>query len=126
MKKIAVSVILATLSFGTSAMKMPEADFSKVSVEACQIVRKVVTDAGELTKPLSSPTVMEMSDHITDYNYRVMADYYEAVSDAMVTQNVDLLDGKDIEKVEDTKRDMMDETFKGVHYFVEKRTCVGL
>lgn len=126
MKKIMVGVILATLSFGASAMKMPEADFSKVSTEACQIVHKVVTDAGELTKPLSSPTVMEMSDRITDYNYRAMADYYEAVSDAMVTQDVDLLDDKDIEKVEDTKRDMMDETFKGVHYFVEKRTCVGL
>ncbi|QAX98284.1 hypothetical protein EcSzw1_69 [Escherichia phage EcSzw_1] len=126
MKKVMVSVILATLSFGASAMTMPEADFSKVSIEACQIVRKVVTDAGELTKPLSSPTVMEMSDRITDYNYRVMADYYEAVSDAMVTQDIDLLDDKDIEKVEDTKRGMMDETFKGVHYFVEKRTCVGL
>ena len=126
MKKIMVGVILATLSFGASAMKMPEADFSKVSTEACQIVRKVVTDAGELTKPLSSSTVMEMSDRITDYNYRVMADYYEAVSDAMVTQGVDLLDIKGIEKVEDTKRGMMDETFKGVHYFVEKRTCVGL
>ncbi|ALH47067.1 hypothetical protein [Escherichia phage SUSP2] len=126
MKKLMVGVILATLSFGASAMKMPEADFSKVSMEACQIVRKVVTDAGELTKPLSSPTVIEMSDRITDYKYRVMADYYEAVSDAMVTQDVDLLDSKSIEKVSDTESEMMDETFKGVHYFVEKRTCVGL
>lgn len=126
MKKLLVGVIALGMSFSAVAMKMPEANFSKVSMEACQIVRKVVTDAGELTKPLSSPTVMEMSDRITDYNYRVMADYYEAVSDAMVTQDVDLLDDKGIEKVEDTKRDMMDETFKGVHYFVEKRTCVGL
>lgn len=126
MKKLLVGIIALGMSFSAVAMKMPEANFSKVSMEACQIVRKVVTDAGELTKPLSSPTVMEMSDRITDYNYRVMADYYEAVSDAMVTQDVDLLDDKDIEKVEDTKRDMMDETFKGVHYFVEKRTCVGL
>lgn len=126
MKKLLVGVIAIGMSFSAAAMKMPEANFSGVALESCKIVQKIASNAGELTKPLSAQTVQEMTDKMVDYNYHFMGDYYDRLADEMVTQNVDLLDSKGIETVEDVKDNFMRESFKGVQYFIENRHCMGL
>ncbi|AZV01460.1 hypothetical protein vBSflM004_071 [Shigella phage vB_SflM_004] len=127
MKKILLaSAMVMAMNLPVKAMKMPEANFNGVALESCKIVQKIASNAGELTKPLSAPTVQEMTDKMVDYNYHFMGDYYDRLADEMVTQNVDVLDSKGIEAVEDVKDNFMRESFKGVQYFIENRNCIGL
>lgn len=124
MKKIALC-LFAALSFNAYA-DMPKVDYNNVRVEACQVAQKVVSKAGELTKPISDKTVQEMTDKIIDLNYRVMGDYYLNISDMMVTENIDVLSPEQIAEIEVVKEHVSQDTLDGVEYFIVNRNCVGM
>lgn len=124
MKKIALC-IFAALSFNAYA-DMPKIDYNNVRVEACQVAQKVVSKAGELTKPISDKTVQEMTDKIIDLNYRVMGDYYLNISDMMVTENIDVLSPEQIAEIEVVKEHVSQDTLDGVEHFIVNRNCVGM
>lgn len=124
MKKIALC-LFAALSFNAYA-DMPKVDYNNVRVEACQVAQKVVSKAGELTKPISDKTVQEMTDKIIDLNYRVMGDYYLNISDMMVTENIDVLSPEQIAEIEVVKEHVSQDTLDGVEHFIVNRNCVGM
>lgn len=124
MKKIALC-LFAALSFNAYA-DMPKIDYNNVRVEACQVAQKVVSKAGELTKPISDKTVQEMTDKIIDLNYRVMGDYYLNISDMMVTENIDVLSPEQIAEIEVVKEHVSQDTLDGVEHFIVNRNCVGM
>lgn len=124
MKKI-VLCLFAALSFNAYA-DMPKIDYNNVRLEACQVAQKVVSKAGELTKPISDKTVQEMTDKIIDLNYRVMGDYYLNISDMMVTENIDVLSPEQIAEIEVVKEHVSQDTLDGVEHFIVNRNCVGM
>lgn len=124
MKKIALC-LFAALSFNAYA-DMPKIDYNNVRVEACQVAQKVVSKAGELTKPISDKTVQEMTDKIIDLNYRVMGDYYLNISDMMVTGDIDVLSPEQIAEIEVVKEHVSQDTLDGVEHFIVNRNCVGM
>lgn len=124
MKKIALC-LFAALSFNAYA-EMPKVDYNNVRVEACQVAQKVVSKAGELTRPISQKTVSELTDKIVDLNYRVMGDYYLDVSDMMVTENIDVLEPEQIAEIEVVKEHVAQDTLDGVEHFITNRNCVGV
>lgn len=124
MKKI-VLCLFAALSFNAYA-DMPKIDYNNVRLEACQVAQKVVSKAGELTKPISDKTVQEMTDKIIDLNYRVMGDYYLNISDMMVTENIDVLNPEQIAEIEVVKEHVSQDTLDGVEHFIVNRNCVGM
>lgn len=124
MKKIALC-LFAALSFNAYA-DMPKVDYNNVRVEACQVAQKVVSKAGELTKPISQKTVSELTDKIVDLNYRVMGDYYLNVSDMMVTENIDVLEPEQIAEIEVVKEHVAQDALDGVEHFITNRNCVGV
>ncbi|ATE85911.1 hypothetical protein Sf13_gp111 [Shigella phage Sf13] len=124
MKKI-VLCLFAALSFNAYA-DMPKVDYNNVRVEACQVAQKVVSKAGELTKPISDKTVQDLTDKIIDLNYRVMGDYYLDVSDMMVTENIDILSPEQIAEIEVVKEHVSQDSMDGVEHFITHRNCVGM
>lgn len=124
MKKIALC-LFAALSFNAYA-DMPKVDYNNVRVEACQVAQKVVSKAGELTKPISDKTVQDLTDKIIDLNYRVMGDYYLDVSDMMVTENIDILSPEQIAEIEVVKEHVSQDSMDGVEHFITHRNCVGM
>lgn len=124
MKKI-VLCLFAALSFNAYA-DMPKVDYNNVRVEACQVAQKVVSKAGELTKPISDETVQDLTDKIIDLNYRVMGDYYLDVSDMMVTENIDILSPEQIAEIEVVKEHVSQDSMDGVEHFITHRNCVGM
>ena len=124
MKKIALC-LFAALSFNAYA-DMPKIDYNNVRIEACQVAQKVVSKAGELTKPISDKTVQEITDKIIDLNYRVMGDYYLNISDMMVTENIDVLSPEQIAEIEVVKEHVSQDTLDGVEHFIVNRNCVGM
>lgn len=124
MKKIALC-LFAALSFNAYA-DMPKVDYNNVRVESCQVAQKVVSKAGELTKPISDKTVQDLTDKIIDLNYRVMGDYYLDVSDMMVTENIDILSPEQIAEIEVVKEHVSQDSMDGVEHFITHRNCVGM
>ena len=124
MKKIALC-LFAALSFNAYA-DMPKIDYNNVRVEACQVAQKVVSKAGELTKPISDKTVQEMTDKIIDLNYRVMGDYYLNISDMMVTENIDVLSSEQISETKAVEEHVTQSVLDGFEYFIINRHCMGL
>lgn len=124
MKKI-VLCIFAALSFNAYA-DMPKIDYNNVRVEACQVAQKVVSKAGELTKPISQDTVSELTDKIIDFNYHTMGQYYLDVSDMMVTENIDVLNPEQIAEIEVVKEHVSQGALDGVEHFIINRHCMGL
>lgn len=124
MKKIALC-LFAALSFNAYA-DMPKIDYNNVRVEACQVAQKVVSKAGELTKPISDKTVQEMTDKIIDLNYRVMGDYYLNISDMMVTENIDVLSSEQISETKAVEEHVTQSVLDGFEYFIINRHCMGM
>ena len=124
MKKITLC-LFAALSLNAYA-DMPKIDYNNVRVEACQVAQKVVSKAGELTKPISQDTVYELTDKIIDFNYHTMGQYYLDVSDMMVTENIDVLNPEQIAEIEVVKEHVSQGALDGVEHFIINRHCMGL
>lgn len=124
MKKIAL-YLFAALSFNAYA-DMPNVDYGKVKLESCGISQRIVSKAGELTKPITQETFQDMTDRTTDLIYHTMGGYYNDVADMMVSENIDALSSEQISKTKAVEEHVTQSVLDGFEYFIINRHCMGL
>lgn len=124
MKKIALC-LFAALSFNAYA-DMPNVDYGKVKLESCELSQKIVSKAGELTKPITQETFQGMADRTTDLIYHTMGGYYNDVADMMVSENIDVLSSEQISETKAVEEHVTQSVLDGFEYFIINRHCMGL
>lgn len=124
MKKIllAAAMVMA-MNLPVNATELPNVDLSGVPEDTCQIVKGIALAYGELLKPISEESLTEMSDKVTDYQYRVLAEYF------LQSANINP-DDIDVQAMRNHriqfKEDLMQKAMYGVEYFLENRSCTGI
>ena len=114
------------MNLQVNAIELPNVDLSGVPEDTCQIVKGVALSKGELLKPISEESLTEMTDKVTDYQYRVLAEYFLQSANIKEKHH----DNIDVQAMLNHrikfKEDLMQKAMYGVEYFLENRSCTGI
>ena len=127
MKKIllAAAMVMA-MNLPVNATELPNVDLSGVTEDTCQIVKGVALANGELLKPISEESLTEMTDKVTDYQYRVLAEYFLQSANIKEKHHEDIDVQAMLNHRIQFKEDLMQKAMYGVEYFLENRSCTGI
>lgn len=127
MKKIllAAAMVMA-MNLPVNATELPNVDLSGVPEDTCQIVKDVALSNGELLKPISEESLTEMTDKVTDYQYRVLAEYFLQSANIKEKHHDDIDVQAMLNHRIQFKEDLMQKSMYGVEYFLENRSCTGI